>query len=79
LDEPTIGLHFADVEKLLQVLRTLVEKGNSVFLIEHNLDIIKNADWIIDLGPEGGENGGQIITTAPRNSKNNPFLYTKYL
>jgi len=81
LDEPTIGLHFADVEKLLQVLRTLVEKGNSVFLIEHNLDIIKNADWIIDLGPEGGENGGQIITTGtPETLKNNPLSYTaKYL
>jgi len=61
LDEPTTGLHFADVEKLLQVLKILVSRGNSVFVIEHNLDIIKNADHIIDLGPEGGDMGGQII------------------
>lgn len=62
LDEPTTGLHFADVERLLKVLRVLVNRGNSVFLIEHNLDVIKNADWIIDLGPEGGERGGEIIS-----------------
>jgi excinuclease ABC subunit A len=61
LDEPTTGLHFADLEKLLLVLRKLVEKGNTVIIIEHNLDLIKNADWIIDLGPEGGDLGGQII------------------
>jgi excinuclease ABC subunit A len=61
LDEPTTGLHFADVEKLLRVLRLLVERGNSVFMIEHNLDVIKNADYIIDLGPEGGEKGGYIL------------------
>jgi excinuclease ABC subunit A len=61
LDEPTTGLHFADVEKLLQVLHRLVETGNTVVVIEHNLDVIKTADWIVDLGPEGGARGGRII------------------
>jgi excinuclease ABC subunit A len=67
LDEPTTGLHFADIQRLLDVLNRLVEAGNTVLVIEHNLDVIKNADWLIDLGPEGGDRGGEIVAEgSPR-------------
>ena len=67
LDEPTIGLHFEDVKMLLKVLNQLVDKGNTVLIIEHNLDVIKCADYIIDLGPEGGNDGGEIIAIGTPN------------
>jgi excinuclease ABC subunit A len=61
LDEPTTGLHFDDIKKLLSVLRSLTDKGNTVIVIEHNLDVIRTADWVVDLGPEGGDAGGRIV------------------
>ena len=64
LDEPTTGLHSADIKKLLVILQRIVDTGNTVLVIEHNLDVIKCADWIIDLGPEGGDNGGTVIVTG---------------
>ena len=77
LDEPTTGLHFHDVKKLLEVLQQLVESGNTVMVIEHNLDVIKTADWIIDLGPEGGEKGGEIIAQGiPEKIVTNDVSYT---
>jgi len=81
LDEPTTGLHFADVQKLLNILHQLVEQDNTVILIEHNLDIIKNSDWVIDLGPEGGEFGGEILCVgAPQEIAKNERSFTgKYL
>src|SRR4029453_17246633 len=62
--EPTTGLHFADIQRLLDVLTRLVEQGNTIVIIEHNLDVIKTADWIIDLGPEGGDEGGRVLATG---------------
>src|SRR6185437_2299628 len=81
LDEPTTGLHFQDIELLLKVLHKFVEHGNTVVVIEHNLDVIKTADWIIDLGPEGGQGGGDIINCgAPEAIIKRKIGYTaKYL
>ena len=81
LDEPTTGLHFADVHKLIEILHRLAEGGNSVVVIEHNLDVIKTADYIIDIGPEGGEKGGTVIASGtPEKIAANPASYTgKYI
>ena len=79
LDEPTTGLHFADVHKLIEILRRLSEGGNTVLVIEHNLEVIKTADYIIDIGPEGGDKGGNIIATGtPEDIAENPNSYTGY-
>jgi excinuclease ABC subunit A len=81
LDEPTTGLHFADISNLLNVLNRLADLGNTILVIEHNLDVIKCADWIIDLGPEGGDGGGQIVAAGtPEMVMSNGDSYTgKYL
>ena len=77
LDEPTTGLHFADIRRLLQVLNQLVDQGNTVVIIEHNLDVVKTADWIIDLGPGGGNEGGRVIATGtPEDVADNASSYT---
>jgi excinuclease ABC subunit A len=78
LDEPTTGLHFEDIKKLIKVLNILVEKGNTVIVIEHEMDIIKNADYIIDLGPEGGEEGGYIVATGTPEEIAESGTYTAY-
>jgi excinuclease ABC subunit A len=78
-DEPTTGLHFHDIKKLLASFDALLEKGHSILVIEHNLDLIKCADWIIDLGPEGGENGGQLLAEGtPEEVAKNPDSLTGY-
>ena len=81
LDEPTTGLHFEDVRILLGVLHSLVERGNTVVVIEHNLHVVKTADWVIDLGPEGGDAGGRIVVVGPpEDVARAPGSYTgKYL
>ena len=82
LDEPTTGLHFEDIRVLMDVLNKLVDKGNTVLIIEHNLDVIKLADYIIDIGPEGGKNGGEVVAKGSpeeliKNKKSHTAVYLK--
>jgi excinuclease ABC subunit A len=81
LDEPTTGLHFADIDLLLKVLHQLRDAGNTIVVIEHNLDVIKTADWLIDMGPEGGAGGGEVVGVGtPEQIAANPASHTgKYL
>src|SRR6185369_14079644 len=81
LDEPTTGLHFEDVRKLLEVLHRLVDQGNTVVVIEHNLDVIKTADWLLDLGPEGGVRGGEVVAegTPEQVARNGRSFTGQYL
>jgi excinuclease ABC subunit A len=81
IDEPTTGLSFYDVHKLMDVMQRLVDKGNSILVIEHNLDVIRCSDWIVDLGPEGGDKGGQIVVTGtPEEVADHPTSHTgRYL
>ena len=77
LDEPTVGLHYEDVKKLIEILQKLVDHGNTVVVIEHNMDVIKNSDYIIDFGPDGGDGGGQIIAKGtPEEVANSKKSYT---
>jgi excinuclease ABC subunit A len=77
LDEPTVGLHYVDVEKLIEILQRLVNKGNTVVVIEHNLDLIKSADYVIDIGPDGGDKGGKVVAKGtPEDVAKNEHSYT---